>query len=98
MYATELFLSTPDVFEESYPSLDIECRLRLLEICHDILLSLPENTTKVEDKKRKDLPKAEPSRKYVANNADLLKMYLLIFLFPYFIFNQDTYAMLEIHG
>lgn len=63
VYATELFLSTPDVFEESYPSLDIECRLRLLEICHDILLSLPENAPKVEDKKRKDLPKAEPARK-----------------------------------
>lgn len=63
VYATELFLSTPDVFEESYPSLDIECRLRLLEICHEILLSMPESTTKVEDKKKKELSRSEPTRK-----------------------------------
>ncbi|KAE8746627.1 hypothetical protein FOCC_FOCC006611 [Frankliniella occidentalis] len=63
VYATELFLSTPDVFEESYPSLDIECRLRLLEICHDILLSMPEMSIKVEDKKKKEGVKSEPTRK-----------------------------------
>ncbi|KAK3919013.1 Ataxin-10 [Frankliniella fusca] len=63
VYATELFLSTPDVFEESYPSLDIECRLRLLEVCHDIFLSMPETSTKVEDKKKKEIVKSEPTRK-----------------------------------
>lgn len=46
-------MSTPDVFEESYQSLDIECRLRLLEICHEILLSMPESSAKVDEKKKK---------------------------------------------
>lgn len=63
VYAAELFLSTPDVFEESYPCLDIECRLRLLEICHDIFLSMPESSSKVEDKKKKEAAKSEPTRK-----------------------------------
>ena len=63
VYAAELFLSTQDVFEESYPCLDIECRLRLLEICHDIFLSMPESPSKVEDKKKKDVAKSEATRK-----------------------------------
>ncbi|KAJ1523833.1 hypothetical protein ONE63_010391 [Megalurothrips usitatus] len=72
VYATELFLSTPDVFEESYPTLDIECRLKLLEVCHDILLSMPENVAKVDDKKKKEMAKSEPTRKILMSSLKFM--------------------------